>query len=341
MSVLDLDIVQLGTEETWGCDAAPTIKLMGIETCTITPVMTSIMVGEKRGSLAPGFAHIRTIEEGSASLAGLLTYQDADYLFQALFGVATPTTDGNGTITRAYDAPLTNYDTDLAAPASYTVVSAGPSSDFGASDVYSLLGATLNTLQISGGTGAPLRFTAGFIGKQVSEDSLSSDAADRTVEFVMGDHVAIFLSAGSDTIGASDDELANEAFSFTLDVNTGRSLVRHLGSLTPDKFKEGVKWDGTLALSMEFDSSTNAVLNDILTTHVGQEKAVRIKASTGTGATARHIQLDFCGVVLAAPAIWTYADGLRTVDLQLSGVYNATVGNWLMAETLSDVATLV
>ena len=338
-TILDLDIVQLGTETTWGSDETPTVKLMSVETCSITPIRTSTMVGEKRGSLAPGFAHIRTIEEGAASLAGLLTYQDADYLFQALFGVATPTTDANGTLTRVYSAPGLNYATDLAAPASYTLVYGNPSSDFGAGtdDVYALLGSTLTTLQISGGTGAPLRYTASFVGKQVAADAFA-DLDDRAVEHVMGDHVVISLDPASDTVGTTP--LTNLAFSFTLDINTNRALVRHLNSLTPDKYKEGVKWDGTMALSFEFASDASAELSNIMTLHAGQEKAIRIKASTGATSTARQVQLDFTGVILAAPTLFTYQDGIRTLDLQLAGIYSSVRGNWLEVETLSNVATL-
>ena len=334
-------IVQLGTQpasDGWGSDIAPTVRLMGIDSASIVPVMASEIVGDLRGTQAPNPAHIRTIEEATCQLGGLLNYQDADYLFQALFGKdATPATDANGTFTRVYKAPLVDYDSDLVDPPSYTIIYGDVSADFGsATDTLNIVGATLNSLEISGQTGAPLRFTSGWIGKQSQYDALDATKVDRTVEFAMGDEVTLYIDPASDAVGSTP--LTNVSFNFTLSVSANRTLVRHLGSLTPTKFREG-KWSGSLAMQLEFNTQAAALYASIMS-RPAPERVLRIKATKGSGATARTIQIDFGGVQLSAPQAWEYTDELRVLNLSFTGQYQSVLANWLKVTTLNNVSAL-
>ncbi len=92
----DLLEVQLGTEATdaWGTAVDPSVKLMGIDEVTITPIKQSAQVGEIRSSLAPAFISIREMEEGAASIGGVITYQDFPYFVDALFGGCMDSDDG-------------------------------------------------------------------------------------------------------------------------------------------------------------------------------------------------------------------------------------------------------
>lgn len=332
----DLDIVQLGTEDAWGCDAAPTVRLMGIDQYSITPIRSSQLVGDMRGSLAPGFQHVRTIEEGSASLGGLVCFEDIPYWFDALFGKATSATDANGTFTRSYSAPLVEFDSDLADASTFNIICGSVSGD-SASDVASIVGATLSTFSIEMATAAPIRFSAQFMGKQVGDDALDASKADRTVEFAMGDDVSLWIDVDSDAVGTTAIDAT--AFRASLSVNPNRSLVRHLGSLTPDKYRDS-KWSGTLNLSLELTSAVSSLLHEIIDGNVAEERVIRLKAAIGSGATARHIQIDFSGALLAAPNVFEYSDGLKVVNLVFTGVYNSTMGNWLNVAVLNDVETL-
>ncbi len=338
----DLLEVQLGTEATdaWGTAVAPSVKLMGIDEVTITPIKQSAQVGEIKGSLAPAFISIREMEEGAASIGGVITYQDFPYFLDALFGGALDSDDGgyatdaNGTIGRTYNAPLGTFDTDLDAASSFTIVYGEGTNQ--ATDVVSLTGGTLNALTVSASTGGASRFSADFLGNKVKGDTLG-DLADRTVEVVMGDQWAIYIDPSTDAVGTT--QLTNVAFSFELVINPNRALVRHLGNLEPDEYRDA-KWNGSLSLSLELDTDSAAYHQSLITATTTFERVIRLEASTGTGATARRVRFDFNGVITSAPSAFTDADGVITVDLEFVGQYNSVLANWLIADSLNDIAAL-
>ena len=64
--------VQAGTEasDAWGTEVASTVKLMGVEELTISPIITAEQVDELRGTLQPGYrSHIRAAH-GEATVGG-------------------------------------------------------------------------------------------------------------------------------------------------------------------------------------------------------------------------------------------------------------------------------
>ncbi len=336
-----LDVLQAGTlganaTDLWGDNVIPTVKLMGIESCSITPVLKSEQILDKRGSLAPAHSNVRTVEEGSAQVAGVVSYDDVPYWLDAIFGTATPATDANGTITRTYSAPLAEFDSDLAAAAIYGFVYGEAGGN--ASDTFGIDGATLAGFDWTFETGAPSRFSASFFGKQVVVDALET-LADRSVELAMGDEFSIYIDTGSDDPGTT--EITATAFSGSLSVQTNRAAVRHLGNLTPDSYRDN-KWSGSLSLSLELTATMAEHLEDIMTagSDEGLKLNVRIKSSRGASASARHLFFDFIGVQLEAPEIYTYADGVRTLELNLTGEYLSTFGNWLAASSMNAVETL-
>ncbi len=112
MATLDaLFEVQLGIEATdaWGTKVASTVKMMGVEELTITPVITAEQVNELRGTLQPGYrSHIRAAH-GEATMSGLLEIDDFPYLLASLGGPKAGTTDAMANFTHTWTSPTERH----------------------------------------------------------------------------------------------------------------------------------------------------------------------------------------------------------------------------------------
>lgn len=328
-NIPDLYEYRVGTESTdaWGTAVAQTVKFMNIETFDITPMVESSQVKDMRASLAPGHQSIHNRTTATATMTGMVTVEQSPYFFNSLLETVTPTVDTEATWN--WTAPLT------AAPAisSYTIAK-GNANDAGS--VKCLTGAIVNTLNISGAVNEPVTFTANFIGKSADTDTFDSAAeADVSTTIFTGCDVAIYIDPSSDTVGTTLVE--STGFDFSLDLNANRAVFNYLGSCTPGNYRDA-RFEGALTLGLELNATSEALLDLILTTNsVGiLERVVRIKMTEGSD----YLQIDFNGVALESPQLFTDRDGVTTINLVLNGQYNATLANWLLVEAFNTVTSL-
>lgn len=322
--LLELLQVQLGSQVDFDTLISPTAKLMGIEDCTIRPVVETKRFKDRRQSLAPAYLSALTKAAGEGEISGLLLYEDSPYWLDNLFGEATPT--GSDPYTYAHAAPLT------VVPASPRILSLVYG---GADGVYGLTGGMLNGLTVSGRTGEALRFSGPLIGKAVATDTLES-LSDRTVNVVMADHVALYIDAWGGAMGAT--QITSVFWEFELNVEPNRSLVFGMGSLSPAEYKEssGEGWEGSLKMKLKFDATTKAFLDALIGASAVFQKQVRIKATAGT----KVAQLDFAGTAEQSPELFDDEEGLIVLEFELAGEYNSALTNWLKTEVVNGVATL-
>ena len=336
----DLFSLQFGTDATWGSDAAATVKMMGVTDVKLNPVVGVTTFNQLRGTQAPGFETNLTRVGGACSIDGILTYEDFPHMWDALFGeaVSTEAAADTDSFTRLYNAPLVTRDTDLGVPSFFSFVYGDANTAATSSNTFAIHAATLQSLSISGEKGAPITYSANFLGKEVVEAALV-DLNDRSVNIAMGDHVTISIDTGSD--GAGNTPTSDISFNFNLNVNTNRELLYHLGSLYPTGYRDA-KWAGTLTLGLEVAADSRAWLAAIVAASAPVEKIIRIRiADTDTSvagtANEREILIDFAGVITGAPTIHDDIDGVIAVNLTFAGVYDTTAGNWLdVSHTMSD-----
>lgn len=317
----DLLQTQLGKETTWGTGVTPTVKLMGIKDFKLSPVNEAIVHEAQMGSLAPSPDANLTKIAGKASGNGDVVYEDIAYWLDSLFSEDTPS--GADPYTYEHAAPLTAVTT----PRKMTVVHGQ------GSDVYGLEGGLVNQLVISGKTGEALQFSVDMIGENVLTDALAA-LADRAVNMVMADHVALYIDAWGGTIGTT--AISTAFFAFTLTINANRDTYPGFGQLKPKGYRDA-KYTGTLQMSLEFDATTKAYLDAIIGGSAVFQKQVRIKASNGA---SLDLQLDFAGSSLTSPEPFTDENGVVSLDINLDGTYNSALGNWFEAQTINGVATL-
>ncbi len=318
-----LEMVQLGTEVTWGTAVTPTAKLAGVSEIDLESTGSAHVLSEMRGSLAPGYTAARGQVAGKGSVKGFCTYEDLNYYLESMFGTATPT--GAGPYVRTGQAPLTS----IAANRLLTLVKGQ------GTDVYKLAGALCSKLVISGKTGEELQFSADFIGKAKSTGTLAA-LSDRAVQAMDGSTVLVYIDAWGGTIGTTP--IVALATSFELSLDAGTAVRNYLGDLNPGRYRQA-KWEAgsnTLKLSLEFDATSKAYLDAFLTYSAVVQHQVRLKATTGANAIG---QFDFAGTLLGEPK-QNEEDGVITVDMNWAGTYNAGLANWFKYSMTNQVAVL-
>lgn len=314
---LELQSGQEAASDGWGTAVAPTVILAGIQDVDISPLVDVQRVDQMCGTRAPAYQSLVHMVGGEGSVSGLASYNDAPYWFQGLFGVASATSDLGGGYTRSYEAPFESSDT--ADAVSYTLVY-GDGTNY-----YGLNGATINSLTLSGESGAPVEFSIDFIGKSVTTDTRAALSC-RTVSYIMGDHIDVWIGAGSDALAST--WTSDVAWSFELTLEANREVKRYLGDLTPAGYREA-KMDGTLSLTMEMNTVTEPYVDAIVSaTKEGVEKNVRIYAKDSS---SNSLLLDFAGVLSGEPSIFTDVDGIVSVDLELMAKINSGSTNWFAA----------
>lgn len=324
MPLLDLLQVQAGTESTWGTPVTPTVKLMGIEDISLDPGIEAQVFHDRRGSLAPGYLAALTAVMPTGKMDILGTYEDHPYYLDNLCGQATPS--GAGPYVRDYAAPIGAVPT----PRKLTL----PYGD--ATDCYKLAGMLISKLVIKGENGAPQRWNAEFLAKDISAGALAA-LSDRTVNLAMGDHMAIAIDAWGGTIGAT--AIATAAYSYELTIDAKRKGDQFLGALSAGNWHEddGAEgWDGELKLMLELNSASRSQLTALLSTSTLYQRQVRLLSTSGT----QIIRLDFAGTSIKAPEVFEDRDGVVTFSCTLKGTYNPTLGNWFKAQSTNSVATL-
>jgi hypothetical protein len=295
-----LEKVQLGLEAVWADLAAPTVQLVGIADCKITPHPESAQITDKRGTTMP--AYIASVNKvwAEADLSGVVCYSHFRHWLDAMFGI-------DAVAPYAYLAELD----PATALRSFNLV-------YGQPDVtYSMGGGILDKLSIVGPLNGPLTFSAHLLGKGVADDTLEA-LTDDDVVLAMGSHCRVYIDPLVGPIGTT--EIAQTAFGFNANITVDRKLVWHLGSLNPDSYRHG-KWGGSLHLSVEMTSDMQDILDAALAqTITPGAYAIRIKATDAL--TTSILTLDHAGHLLAAPALFTDSDGVSTVEMDFTPAFS-------------------
>jgi len=321
------NVLQSAWQTAFGTpNATATVKLQNVSSFRLRPEFETRALEQLRGTLAP--THQTTLDHYSGSATFEVsdeTFEDVNYWLEALFGTASPT--GTGPYVRAYAAPTTAAIT----PHFMTL-------QWGQADgVFQLQDASIASLTLSGADNTGVQVGGSIIAGKVIPGTLAS-LLDRTAVTRMSGCMA---SVAIETwTGSAFTPLASSAFSWELSINSNREYRGYLGDCTPTAYHDQ-KWNGQLRLSLELNGTTDDYLIAMLgASSAILEKQVRIKYSTGSGASLRSMTITFAGHSMQAPEFFQNRNGVVTYDLVFDGVYNPTLANWLKIETASETAVL-
>ena len=321
------NVLQSAWQTAFGTPKTPaTVKLQNVSSFRLRPEFQTRALEQLRGTLAP--THQTTLDNyaGSATFeVSDETFEDVNYWLEALFGTASPT--GTGPYVRAYAAPTT-----AAITPHFMTLQWGQ-----ANGVFQLQDASVASLTLSGADNTGVQVGGSIVAGKVIPGTLAS-LLDRTAVTRMSGCMA---SVAIETwTGSAFTPLASSAFSWELSINSNREYRGYLGDCTPTAYHDQ-KWNGQLRLSLELNGTTDDYLIAMLgASSAILEKQVRIKYSTGSGASLRSMTITFAGHSMQAPEFFQNRNGVVTYDLVLDGVYNPTLANWLKIETASETAVL-
>ena len=313
--------VQAGKQTVRATAVTPTVKRMGVTSFDLTPMVESIGHPSQRGSLAPAYDEDLQKVECEANEEGEVTFEDVDYLLDSMMDIATPS--GSGPYTKAYAAPLSADPT----PRIQTLVTGH------GSNVYKGTGMVMDELTFSFAKNEPMKYSCHYFGTGISTATLAA-LNDRTLNYVMGQHVALYIDAFGGTIGST--AFTDAFFSGELNLKANRENYFSLGQLGPKGYTNP-KWEATLKLTLEFAAASKAYFDAIIGASAVLKKLIRVKATKGTN----ELQFDFAGFTPSAPEAFTDEDGIVTVELEFSGLYESTFANYFKAKTINGVETLV
>jgi len=321
------NVLQSAWQTAFGTPKTPaTVKLQNVSSFRLRPEFQTRALEQLRGTLAP--THQTTLDNYSGSATFEVsdeTFEDVNYWLEALFGTASPT--GTGPYVRAYAAPTT-----AAITPHFMTLQWGQ-----ANGVFQLQDASVAILTLSGADNTGVQVGGSIVVGKVIPGTLAS-LLDRTAVTRMSGCMA---SVAIETwTGSTFTPLASSAFSWELSINSNREYRGYLGDCTPTAYHDQ-KWNGQLRLSLELNGTTDDYLIAMLgASSAILEKQVRIKYSTGSGASLRSMTITFAGHSMQAPEFFQNRNGVVTYDLVLDGVYNPTLANWLKIETASETAVL-
>lgn len=319
---LELFQLQSGEETVWGTAVAPTVKHMGISSCSIAPIQTTERLQDIRASLQPAYMSVLTEVNATMSVEGFATYEDLDYFLGGLLGEASPT--GTGPYTRAYAGPIGSQVTEYSRTFVYG----------DATGIYGLAGAIPTTLSLEVEKGGVLNFTCEFIGKEVKVDTFAT-LSDRTVNPITGEHAALYIDPFA--VAAGTTAVQNTAWSASVEIDMARSVLQFLGSLSPADWK-GPRFDLTCGLRLRLNATSKAYFDvQVAATPAKLERVVRLKFSDTAN---RDLQIDLAGVAEGVPEFPADEDGVATFEYELMGEYEATLGNSLEITTINGVSVL-
>lgn len=317
-----LKVVQISSAEgTWGSTQAATIKLHGITDASLKSV-DMVEIVPSAGMYGPGGAANTQAQSGEGRTSLTMTYEEAPRILNAFFTAIGQTTSTGAPYNYPYTAPVGSSQ----AVATYTM-------EYGTSgNAYRAPGSVGKHLNITGEAGGFWAGSVDWISKQIvaATSGLSSGPSDRTVTPIRMADTTLYVDAFSTaTMGGS--AVSATLIAFALDIETNRHLKQFAGSLYPASWGEG-KWDGTLAITAEFNASAKAWVDEALgTTGATVSRQVRIGATEGSSASVKTFNLDFGGIKTGGETLFTDRDGNMTVALTFAGRYTTALSNWFLA----------
>lgn len=313
-------LVQLGQETAWGTAVAATVKLAGVTEASIKPELDNVRIPDL-GTMAPAMRDVQAAEAASGQLTMLASYEHILYVLHGLFG-AVSATGTSAPYTWAYSAPLT------AAP------SAQPFSvEYGAgTTAYVMAGALVNKVKIGIETGKLWEISVDLLGKSVRTVTLAS-LNNSTVEAIRAADTALTIDTWAGTIGST--AVNGTLISAEVEIDPKRHLKSFVtGQLQPYGYGDD-RWDGSIKMVMEYNANAKAYVDALLAPALVQ-KQIQLKATSGTNSAT----IQFAGTLTKGIELFKDRAGNMTVELDWTGTYNSTLGNWLKVSINNGVSTL-
>ena len=315
------------TQSVFETAVTPTVKIMGVDSCKITPDIKTMVLNELRGSLQPGWlSELVEVTGGAVINYSFLSYEDAAYTLSGLLGIAAPS--GVGPYTRAWSGP-TAAPTPRILTIEHGITGRGG---------HRLIGAIPTQAVISGEYGGDgVKAVVTYIGREVVPVASITALTDRTVTPVMPGDVVVALDNFG--VAAGTTPFVTTSYAFELTLNNQAAVKGYLGEIRPEAYelKRHDATSNTLKLSVEWNAAAQTQTDLAITAAVVYSRVIQLDFTRGTN----QLTFNYAGVMNGSPEAFDDRDGVLAADLNLQAINETTLGNWLTIENINDVATLL
>jgi hypothetical protein len=181
-----------------------------------------------------------------------------------------------------------------------------------------------NSLTISGAVGEENTIAAELFGQDVIAGTLTGALAERTPSFLQGWQTKVYIEAFSGTPGTTVISGFLRNWNVTLNNNLGRVYTAD-NTLAANRVIDG-ELDVTASLTI--DANSAQALTEFNNWAAGTQRMIRLEFIDTTGfiegALRRFVTVDIPGA-WTAQNIGGSADGIRTYELSLQSIYQATL----------------
>lgn len=317
--ILDLFQVQHGIESAWGTPGAFTRKAPNITSVTFNPNDKIEPIQSLQG-LAPAYDVVKLLRQHGIQVGFNFSLDQLGYYMANCFG--QPVTTGVGPYVHTWNIAQNTQITPRPETIYYGTATAG----------FKLAGAIGTGLDVQFGTGELAQGSVQYVGKAIT--TATPQALSDVVDTVLAGHdVSIYIDSWGGTVGTTLVE--NTVYSAQLKAGANFNVDHALGSLDAIDYLH-TRMEGSLSLSLSYPGASNVtqtLVNEIL----GDDtpgRQFRLLVARGTS----QLQVDFAGKIMGNPNLFGNRNGAATIDFDVSGVYNPTLGNWIVIELTNNIA---
>lgn len=316
--------VQIGSQSGFSTAVAAKVRLAAVTDAELS-IVDEVLQPETLGVLSPMTSPAQVAQHGEGSITQQASYQDLVYLASGVFGTATASAAANTTYVWKFAAGVS----DVNDPLVYTVEYGGTSAE------YQATGAIMNALKITGEVGGLWEASVELLAKSIQAESMTTGLTVRPVDMIRMADTKLYVDTWTGTMGMT--EVKATLISFTLSASPNYHLKQFAGSLTPQSYGMG-RWDGELTTTLEFNSTSKAYVDALLSGLV--QRQLQLKATTGSGTTAREATIQFAGTLVDGATLFGDRDGNMVVELTWRGTYHGTLDTFLKIRARNEKGTL-
>lgn len=320
MPAYHLRTFYLGKQSAWDSSATATARLEGVTDGNVTVNIQDEVIetiGWNVGNITK-----QQLRESEISLSLVATYEQILYILHGLFGPVTPT-GSQSPYTWTYKVPRAN----TVIPQFYTV-------RYGIEPyIYKLNNCFVSEVSLKGEVKNALELEVTMLCPYSPEVSVVGTIPVTNVNAIHVREAEFYLSNVT-TNPFSTSPVEATLKSFEININPNRHIKRFIGN---DSFFGDGRWEITGSLVVEFNTTSKAIIDDVLNNLTVRNLGLRFISSADTN---KQVSIIMPFIINDSFELFSDADGNATVELSVEAKYNQLFDTALQIEVLTDTNTL-
>lgn len=321
MPAYHLRTFYLARQATWDNIVTPNVRLEGVTDGSVTVNINDKVIntiGWNVGSIT-----MQQLRDSEITVSLVATYEQILYILHGLFGSVTPT-GSSAPYTWTYEVPRAS----TANPQFYTV-------RYGiGNDIYQLHNCLVSEVSLKGEVKTALELEITLLCPNAPSVSSVPTVSLTNVNAIHVREAEFYLSNVT-TNPFSTSPVEATLKSFEINVNPNRHIKRFIGN---DSFYGDGRWEITGSLVVEFNTTSKAIIDDVLNNLTVRHLGLRFISSADTD---KQVSIIMPFIINDSFELFSDADGNATVELSIEAVYSSLISSALEVVVQTDTNTLL